>query len=248
MSTPGVTTSLNDWHFQDNYVERLLDNAAYTSAHPDDTLLLAGPARFQGGGAEDNFTDSLMAIGMVQNFSASQSKPIQPLMSIGSGRQFYVSGKAQTGWNIGRLFVNGRNLLRALSTNAARAGVDVSKFDDPAAYKNGSDEQFWVNLDSELFLIPFGLAMFFRDKVHNKIGAFYMELCVIQSWQISLNAGGNMIAESVSGVADRVLPIYPKQFAGVSRSDGSAITGTQLDATLGITSTNSSGSAPINTR
>lgn len=236
MPTPGVTTGLDSWNFQDHYVERLLDNAAYTSAHPDDTLLLAGPARFNGGKAGENFTDNLMAIGMVQGFSASQAKPIQPLMSIGSGRQFYVSGKAQTSWSIQRLFVNGRNLLRVLNTQAVKAGINVAKFDDPSAYENASQEQFWVNLDSELFLIPFGLAIFFRDKVHNKIGAFYMELCVIQSWQISLNAGGNMIAEAVSGVADRVLPIYPNSFPGTSTAGDAAIPGSTLDQTLGLSS------------
>lgn len=204
----GTTTGLNDWSFQNNHVERLLDNAAYTSAHPDDTLILAGPARFPG------TVDKLLAIGMMQSFSASQQKPIQPVMSIGSGRQFYLSGKAQTSWSMQRLFVNGRNLLRVLHTQARQAGIDVSKFDDPAALSDPS-EQFWVNLDSELFLIPFGLAIFFRDKVHGSIGAFYMELCCIQSWQIGLNAGGNMIAEGVSGVADRILPISPSANLGI---------------------------------
>ena len=41
----GITKNLQSWRFQDHYVERVMDNAAYTSAHPDDTLVLAGPAR-----------------------------------------------------------------------------------------------------------------------------------------------------------------------------------------------------------
>jgi hypothetical protein len=220
MGQTNVTKGLDTWAFQDNYVERLLDNAAYTSAHPDDTLILAGPARFNStqvladaGGSPVNFAESLLAIGMMQGFSVSQSKPTQPVMAIGSGRQFFLSGKAQTSWNMQRLFVNGRNLLRALYTNARSAGIDVSKFDDPAAAADPA-EKFWINLDSELFLIPFGLGVFFRDKVHNNIGAFYMELCVIQSWQISFNAGGNIIAEAVSGLADRIVPIYPTEFSG----------------------------------
>jgi hypothetical protein len=205
---------MDNWNIQDSYVERLLDNAAYTSAHPDDTLLLAGPARFDSVTADGRpFTESLSAIGMVQGFSAQQSKPIQPMMSIGSGRQFYVSGKAQTSWSMQRLFVNGKNLLKVLSTQAQAAGLDVSQFDEKAAYADKS-EQFWVNLDSELFLIPFGLGVLFRDKVHNTIGAFYMELCVINSWSLSLNAGGNMIAEAVSGMSDRITPIYPNSFPG----------------------------------
>lgn len=225
------TTGLSNWKFQDNSVERLLDNAAYTSAHPDDTLILAGPARFNSG-SPNTFTDSLLAIGMMQGFNAAQSKPVQPLMAIGSGRSFFVSGKAQTSFGMQRLFVNGRNLLRVLMTQAKQAGVDVSKFDDKAADSN-ANEQFWVNLDSELFLIPFGLAVFFRDKTHNAIGAFYMELCMLQSWGISLNAGGNMIAENVSGVADRIIPIFPSSYTGTTSAGPSSTT---LDTTvLGLT-------------
>ena len=202
MATPTVTKGAQDaWIFQDSYVERLLDNAAFTSAHPDDTLVLAGPARFGG----PNFIANLLAIGMIQNFTVSQAKFVTPMMSIGSGRQFFTAGKAQTNWNVGRLFVNGRNLLRVLHTQAKQAGIDVSKFDDPAALSK--DNQYFVNLDSELFLIPFGLAILFRDKVHQKIGAFYIELCMINQWQIGFSSGQTFIAENVSGVADRILPL-----------------------------------------
>lgn len=231
MGALGTTTGLNDWSFQGNHVERLLDNAAYTSAHPDDTLILAGPARF---GGDKDFAAKLLAIGMMQGFSATQNKMVQPMMAIGSGRQFFVSGKAQTGWNMSRLFVNGRNLLRVLNTQAMVAGIDVSKFDDPAAV-GAPSEQFWANLDSELFLIPFGLAVFFRDKVHQTIGAFYMELCMIQSWTVGLNAGGNMIAESVNGVADRVLPIFPTEFKG-NQVSGYPTVSSMDTTTLGLAS------------
>ena len=40
-----VTTDLSNWKYQDNYVERIMDNAAYTAAHPDDTIVLVGPPR-----------------------------------------------------------------------------------------------------------------------------------------------------------------------------------------------------------
>ena len=42
----GITRSMGaTWRMQDNYVERIMDNAAYTAAHPDDTLVMAGPPR-----------------------------------------------------------------------------------------------------------------------------------------------------------------------------------------------------------
>jgi hypothetical protein len=143
---------------------------------------------------------------MLQSIQFTQTKPTQPMMAIGSGRSFFVSGKAQTQWTIARLFVNGRNLLRVLYHNAANAtGLDVSKFDDPAS--QGKTSNFFINLDSELYYIPFGLACFFRNKAHDLVGSFYAELSMINSYAVQANAGQNMILENVSGMADRLLPM-----------------------------------------
>lgn len=212
MPTPVITTSSTNWTFQQNNIERLMDHAALTSAHPDDTLILAGPARWGVTAANATTTSEtqLLPIGMVQSFNAMLQKPTQPLQAIGSGRIFYVSGKSQGNAQIARLFVNGRNLLRVLYTNAVQAGLDVSKFDDRAALEkptSSPNTQFFMNLDSELFLIPFGLACFFRDKIHSKIGAFYLELCALNSYNISFNAGQNMILENVSLLFDRAIPM-----------------------------------------
>lgn len=216
-----VTKSLGDWQFQKTHIERNMDNAAYEAAHPDDTLVLAGPARAddiateQLNGADVKFgiapsTDTaadvpLLPIGMLQAMSFSQSKPTQPMMAIGSGRSFFTSGKATTQWQAGRLFVNGRNLLRVLFHNAVKLGIDVSKFDDPAALSEGS--KFFTNLDSELYYLPFGMACIFRNKAHDWVGAFYVELCMITSYSVGVNAGQSVMMESVSGVADRLLPL-----------------------------------------
>lgn len=220
---PTIQQGTESWVAQSKYVERLMDNAAFTSAHPDDTLILAGPARLasiiadNAGGAN---ADRLLAIGMMQNFQAAQNKPTVPARSIGSGRNFFLSGGAQTSWGMSRLFVNGRNLLRVLYTQAKQVGIDVSKFDDPAA--KDADSQYFINLDSELFLIPFGLAVLFRDKTRSTIGAFYMELCMLNSWNVAFSAGQNFIAENVSGLADRILPM---SFTAVGGGDTDHVPG-----------------------
>ena len=208
MAMPTVTQDHTTWKFQRSHIERLMDHAALTSAHPDDTLILAGPARYgltPNGGGSNDFYAKLLPIGMVQSFNAVLQKPTQPMQAIGSGRTFYVSGKAQGNANIARLFVNGRNLLRVLYTNAVQAGLDVSQFDDRASVPN--NKTYFMNLDSELFLIPFGLSCFFRDKLHNSIGAFYLELCALNSYNIGFNAGQNLILEQVSMLFDRALPM-----------------------------------------
>lgn len=198
------TAAQGEWLFQKRYIERLMDHNALTAAHPDDTLILAGPPRAIMS-SSSNLLEKMLPIGMVQQMQITQSKPTTPMQAIGSGRLFFVSGKAQIAASIARLFVNGRNLLRALYTNVVQAGVDVSKFDDNAAV--GGKNQFFANLDSELFLIPFGLAVLFRDKIHNEIGAFYMELCMINTWAIAVGAGQNMILENVNLMCDRLRPI-----------------------------------------
>lgn len=204
-----VTDSGRTWAFQQSYVERLLDHAALTSAHPDDTLIMAGPARYG-----PDMAEKLLPIGMVQTMNVSNAKPFQPATAIGSGRMFFLAGKAPGNANISRLFVNGRNLLRVLYTNVVQAysggntDIDPRLFDDIAARVGGGTlPQFFANLDSELFLIPFGLACFFRDKLHQAIGAFYLELCQITMHNIGYTSGQSMILENVTILFDRLWPI-----------------------------------------
>lgn len=228
MARPSVVTSPDsgNWLFQRSYVERLMDHAAVSSAHPDNTLVMAGPARQQRQTNQQTIWDNMLPIGMVQNINVTQTKPTQPLMAIGSGRMFFVSGKAQGTAAIARLFVNGRNLLRVLYTNVIQANVDVNKFDDYAAVPpiGTAPSQFFANLDSELFLIPFGLAMVFRSKVHQAIGAFYLELCMINNWTINFSAGQNLILENVNLLFDRLMPINIGDSGGINR-DGYLSTG-----------------------
>ena len=230
----GVTKNFDTWVFQESHVERMLDNAAYTAAHPDDTLLLAGPCRranLKDGGAQ-----SLLALGMMQSFQMSQTKPTQPMMAIGSGRLFYTSGKAQTSWTMGRILMNGRNLLRALYHSARSAGIDPSRFDDPACSPSGS-QQFYLNLDSELYLIPIGLGAVIRDKSHGYVGGGYLELCCINSYSLAIAAGQNMALESVTGLADRILPFGEGSATRRPNAGNAPILEDQLNRVLGFIDT-----------
>lgn len=223
----GVVRGFDTWVFQNSYVERVMDNAAYSAAHPDDTLVLAGPARMT---SLRNGFENLLAIGMLQAVNFTQTKPTQPMMAIGSGRSFYVSGKAQTQWTMGRLFVNGRNILRALYHNAVAGGIDPSLFDDEAMDPNAP--QYFINLDSELFLVPMGLASVFRDKTHNYVGGFFAELSMITSFAVGWNAGQNLILENVTGLSDRLLPFGSNSSTKFGHPPG--VLKTQLDTILGF--------------
>lgn len=212
-----ATTNLQNWAFQENYVERIMDNAAFTAAHPNNTIILAGPARLP----KTNYDEELQPLGMVQNFNVGHNRPTQPMMMIGSGRMFFLAGKGQITFNIGRLMVNGRNLLRVLYTSALRNGLNVQDFDEPPM-RSAATEKFWINLDSELFYIPFGLAVLFRSVSHDPVAAFYVELCMLNSWATGIAAGQNLIMENVTGVADRIRPILPDTLVGDTDAPNSA--------------------------
>jgi hypothetical protein len=225
-----ATTKIENWQYQDNYVERIMDDAAYTAAHPDDTLVVIGPPRFSmiSDGAESG-KNTLYPIGMLQAFQAAQNKPVVPMQTIGSGRSFFLAGKSSITWSMGRLFVKGKNLIRALHNNAIEAGIKVADFDEPIQDQDGENTNYFINLDSELLLIPFGMGVLFRDKSHNQLGGFYMELCCMNSWVVGLNAGQNMIMENVNGMCDRIRPWHHDTVIAPHP------TSTEIDEAIGFT-------------
>lgn len=201
---PNITLDVGtSWQAQENYVERLMDNAAFSAAHPDDTLVLVGPPRL-GGDPGNQDLSTLEPVGMLQNFSINQARPFQPMMAIGSGRQFFLGGKAQGSAQIGRLFINAQSLMRKLYNNYANLNPKTD-FNEKAAAAD--DSNFVINLDSEMFLIPFGLGCVIADKARTVLGAFYLELCVIPTYTIGVAAGQSMILEAVSVLFDRVVPM-----------------------------------------
>jgi len=210
--TPNAVTEATNWNFQNSYVERLMDHSALTAAHPDDTLILAGPARYLTANASHIAYETMLPLGMVQNMQITSQNPVIPAQAVGSGRYFYLVGKPNHGANIARLFVKGRNLLRALYTNAIVAGINPANFDDRAMWGADGKDMFVANMDSELFKIPFGLAVFFRDKIHDALGALYMEACLLTNWSLGVTAGQSMIMENVNVISDRIIPISPTAF------------------------------------
>ena len=233
---PKVTTNIASWDSEENYVEQAMESAMYNSAHADDTLVMIGPARKPTSDIDQHLT----AVGVLQNFSIQQSKQVVPHSAIGSSRTFFQSSKVMVQGNIGRLFINGKNLYRVLYENAFKSGYALKAEPLPHA---GSNTKFLANLDSSLFLIPFGMAVVYRDKAKNTLGGVYIELVVIPSWGSQINAGSPTIVEGTSFMADRVramdLGTIQKASAADETKRMNAITGigntdlqTRLDSIL----------------
>jgi hypothetical protein len=203
-SNIAITNGIQNWNPQGSNIERLHDNSAYTTGHPDDTLVLVGPCRYT-----DVQPDNLVAVGMLQTIQVSQSRQVTPAMVIGSGRMFMLAGKAQTQISVQRMFAKGRNLQRALLRGLKDIGdKDVATSFNPEepAHAQGNPGMVF-NLDSELMKIPFGMAVMFRNKAGHDIGSFYLESCMAQSYSIGLQAGQNIVMEDMSLMCDRILPI-----------------------------------------
>jgi hypothetical protein len=69
------------------------------------------------------------------------------------------------------------------------------------------EDYFWIDLASDLFSQPFGIAVYFKDANHNTLGAFFLENSYIQGHQMTISSGSVLIMEAASAQFERVAPI-----------------------------------------
>ena len=70
-----------------------------------------------------------------------------------------------------------------------------------------TNRDLFLNLNSELFNVPFGLCMVMKDTRDRPYGAFYMEDCMLEMHNFQVDSGSVVIAENVSGQFDAISPI-----------------------------------------
>jgi hypothetical protein len=183
-----------------------MDTAPYSSAHPDDILVVAGPPRLDSVnlGATSG-VGSLLAVGQLQQASLSAQIPVQMSKALGSTRKFFLKDTAMYQIMIARLVMNGRNLVRALYHSAVEAGIDVgdpAEIGTPASYSGRENQQFWVNFDSPIYRLPVGLGFLMRDRGGSHIGGIYCEVTHLQSWQLAFSSGQSAVVENCSFMCD----------------------------------------------
>lgn len=81
---------------------------------------------------------------------------------------------------------------------------------------NKDNRDFWINLASEVFNIPFGLCLLFKDARQRAYGAFYMEDCMLEAHSMGVDSNNVVLAEGVNGQFDVVAPISVQDFTPVS--------------------------------
>ena len=65
-------------------------------------------------------------------------------------------------------------------------------------------DYFFIDLASDLFSQPTGLAIFFKDQSNNSLGGIYLEEAYVQGHQMNISSGSVLIMEGVSMQYDRI--------------------------------------------
>jgi hypothetical protein len=160
----------------------------------------------------------IFPIGVIENANISQNKSLRRLAEIGSKRFHFVNGRTMASMSIARVLFNGPSLLRVLYAYMGSAAFD-NKFGIEPLLANNSHatdanilsapgyKDFFVNLDSSMFDMPFGLMFYMEDSQKKPYGAFYCTECYINTHQFNIGASTDVIAEGVTIQFDRLIPI-----------------------------------------
>jgi len=227
------TTSFSNWDFYNYHVQQELIGGQFVNA--ETTLVAAGPptaSQTSSGGT----TGGIYPIGLLESVGIQQSKQLQRVFEIGSSRSYFIPGRVIGSLTIGRTFYFGPSLLRVLYAyyNHSRNSIDfgnlpagstktVDGFEvlDPDAKlldvvdpttlhelrRSPGEDYFFIDLASDLFNQPTGMAIYFKDANSVSVGAMYLEQCYVQGHQMSISSGSVLVMEGVSMQYDRLVPI-----------------------------------------
>lgn len=153
--------------------------------------------------------------------------PGRTIGSLSIGRTFYYgpsllrvlyayyankSGTNGSNLNIGQGTANAPNGMITVDgqlipdpEQALIPGTDVSTLH--GVKRTPGEGYFWVDLASDVFAQPTGLAIYFKDANSTSVGALYCEESYIQGHQMTVSSGSVLIMEGVSMQYDRIRPI-----------------------------------------
>jgi len=247
LATP-VTTDLSQWatQYKEQSIEMHHSRAMFDLVSPDDSILVAGPARLSlasnyitkgaGQGETDEGLSGIPAlfyvIGVCQSIQIQDGSQIQPLKALGSRRHLFTKTNIPATASLSRMMFYGPNLARALYKNVTAPIVTTNdKYYQGGNYK---DSNFLTNLEEDLYRIPFGLGIIYHtpqtaslanDITYKGIaaGAEYLECCYLQSRSVSIQTGQTTVMEQVQIVADRLVPWDAYQYHKVASSKPNSV-------------------------
>lgn len=217
--------SYNNWDFYNSHVHSDLQQGRFISA--ETTLVAAGFPSIEETltssatpqqPSKASASDQVYPIGLLETIGVQQSKQIQRIFEIGSARSYFIPGRVIGSFNLGRTFFNGNSLLRVLYSYANLGLTDGATTVTPLITEAANDpqkdllrdpgyNQFFIDMTSDLFSRPFGLAIYCKDSLGNTSNAFFMENCYVQGHQITISSGSVLIMEGASAQFERAIPI-----------------------------------------
>ena len=99
---------------------------------------------------------------------------------------------------------------------------------DTPGYNN-----FWLNLNSDIFSQPYGLILFMKDNNQSDVAVIFLEECYIQNHGFQVSANSVVMAETTSIRCERIVPIKVRVESYNDMSAGSA-NNTGLNVMFGL--------------
>ena len=206
LSTP-IKTSISGWvdNYKQAFLEHSHDQSMLSLVTPDDSLIVVGPPRL-------SFGSDFYVVGFVNSMQYTESSAVQPLKAIGSRRHIFSRTNAPVQGTIARLMVLGANLYRALYAMTEVSEAISDRNSQYAVGDSGESSSWFVNLEEDLFRIPFGLGIIYNAPATlaagtaESAGAEYLEVVTLVNRSVASQSGQSMIMEQVSFMADRVVP------------------------------------------
>ena len=237
-----------DWenkHVSDSYIDST--GASKQTLDANDiieagtVLICAGPADLNAAvknsgnastGKGDAYTTNygsinLTPIGLVESAQISMNKQLNRIFEIGSKISYIINGRVMGGINLSRVFFDGPSLLKVLYRGEVKSDNANQKDKEVTFGSTGRTEKvahigsgnIAMNLDSNFFDKPMGLAFIFRDQSNQNVGQIYFEGCHVSTYGMGISANMNVLSESVSIEFTKVRPIVTASTTdGVSES------------------------------
>lgn len=227
--------SFNTWNFREKHVQSGLTEGQNLAAQS--VLLAFGPPYLSAGDEDvslegsisgevsttgiEGAGDVIFPAGLIGSFGLGMQRPLIPVGEIGSTQMYTVVGPMTGSVQFGRTLVHGPSLLRAYmayfkatsdegeliegligNDGLNRRRNPLSVIDEAPGYEN-----FWVNLNSEIFEQPAGMLMYIKDSNDEAYGAVYLENMNVASLSMGLDPGRVTITESSQATFTRARPV-----------------------------------------
>ena len=246
--TPGASgvDHSQAWDWENKYV-----NEAYTygtdTANPTvqnivesgTVLICAAPASLASNSSIATVPSGtqIVPIGMVEQASVQQSRPLSRIFEIGSKLSYIIPGRTVGQIALARVLFDGPSLLKCIYQGEVendsqyadgtknvlfrtRVNRSATKSDPGNNVGGGfqaiSSGNIAMNLASSFFDQKVGLVFMFHDRASDEVGSIYFEGCMVSSHSLGISAGMNVLTESIAIDFVRAVPVVTAKTATIS--------------------------------